>query len=144
MADTDETRLYTKTPRVPVDVVAPQHLELHAELERWGSWNRERYEAGTCSSVEKRFDSSGGREAKRAVVSLPPDPRLRILDRTLRRMVMSVPQHAEAIKLFYANRRTPVVICRVLVIHWKDFGTWMFDARAMVLNISRVLTLEGD
>lgn len=136
----NDVRLYSKAPRVPVDVIAPQHTEIHAELERWGAWNRERYEAGTCSSMEKGFDNTGGRSVKKAVVSLPPDPILRILDKTLRMMVMRVPQHAEAIKLYYATRRTPVVICRVLVIHWKDFGTWMFDARAMVINISRELT----
>ena len=136
----EDVRLYSKPPRVPVDAIAPQHIEIHAELERWGAWNRERYEAGTCSSIEKRYDHSGGRQVKKAVISLPPDPVLFRLDRTVRYMVLSVPQHAETVKLFYVKRNTPWMICRLVSVHWKDFGKWMFDTRAMVINVSRAIS----
>lgn len=134
----DLPRLYSKQPRIPADVIAPQHVEIHADLERWGSWNRERYEAGTCDSLEKHFES-GGREVKTPVISLPTNPRNLQLDRAVRHMSIHVPQHGETIKLFYVKRRPPIVICRVVVVHWKDFGTWMFHCRAMVLNVIRAL-----
>jgi hypothetical protein len=138
LAMTNDPRLYSKQPRIPVDVIAPQHVDIHADLERWGGWNRERYEAGTCASIEKRYDA-GGREVKKAVVSLPTNPRNLQLDRAVRHMSMAVPQHYETIKLFYVTRRPPIVICRMVTVHWKDFGTWMFDCRAMVINVCKAL-----
>src|SRR5690349_9543666 len=111
---TDEPRLYSKARREPIDVIAPQHIEVHADLERWGAWNRERYHQGMCNSIEHAYDSSGGREVKRAVVVLPPNPRHSELDRVVRIMNMRVPQHGETIKLFYARRRSPRDICHVM------------------------------
>jgi hypothetical protein len=129
-------RMYSKTPRVPVDVIAAQHVEVHADLERWGSWNRDRYEPGTCASVEKRYEPRN-KELRPPHVSLPTRPRNLEIDRVVRLMSMSLPQHAETLKLFYVVRRQPQVICRLVVVHWKDFGGWMFDCRAMVINISK-------
>lgn len=138
---TDEApRLYSKQQRVPADVVAPQHIEIHADLERWGQWNRDRYEPGTCASAEKKYDNTGGRETKKATVALPQNPQLRLIDRTLRHMAMRVPPHAECLKLFYVKRSTPFVICRALVIRWEDFPTWMFDCRAMVINVMKQIS----
>lgn len=151
----EDLRLYSKAPRMPVDVVAPQHLEIHDDLERWGSWNRDRYQPGTCASIEKRYDA-GGREVKKPVISLPTDPRNLAIDRAVRRMSMGAHQHSETIKLYYVTRpvrRTVVrsgtritvgcttaqAICGLLTIHWKDFGTWMFDCRSMVLNTMKAL-----
>ncbi len=128
-------RLYSKQPRVPVDVIAPQHIEVHADLERWGSWNRDRYQPGTCASVEKRYEPRN-KELKPPHVSLPTKPRNLEIDRVVRLMAVRLPQHAVSIKLFYVVRRQPQVICRVVAVHWKDFGTWMFDCRSMVLNIA--------
>lgn len=134
----DETvRLYAREPRVPVDDVLPQHQAVHADLERWGAWNRERYQQGMCSSIEKRFDNRGAREVGKAIVTLPPDPKLRQIDTTVRHMALRVPEHAMAIKLYYADKRSPQTICRMLGIHWKDFGRWMGHARSMVMNIAR-------
>jgi hypothetical protein len=138
MTKEEEPRLYSKQARVPVDVIAPQHIEVHADLERWGSWNRERYEAGTCGSVEKRYEPRN-KELKPPHVSLPTNPRNVQLDRAVRHMSIALPQHAETLKLFYVVRRQPVIICRMVTVHWRDFGTWMFDCRAMVINVCKAI-----
>jgi hypothetical protein len=80
MAEEQEPRLYSKQQRAPVDEVAGEHLLIHSDLERWGRWQRERYQQGMCSSLEKRYDSSGGREPSKAIVSLPPDSLLSRLE----------------------------------------------------------------
>lgn len=139
---TDEVRLYSKQERIPVDVIAPQHSDLHADLERWGAWNRERYEQGTCESIEKNFDETGGRQVKRTQIALPVNPRHGQLDRVVRLMQMRVPQHGGTIKLFYAKRKSPLTICHVMVLRFEDFPTWMFDCRAMVENILRRLGVD--
>lgn len=133
----DEVRLYSRQHRTPVDVIAPQHVELHADLERWGTWNRERYQQGTCESFEKNFDETGGRHVKRTHISLPVNPMHAKLDRVVRLMQMRVPQHGETVKLFYAKRRSPLMICHAMVLRFEDFPTWMFDCRSMALNLLR-------
>jgi len=140
VTDTDEPRLYSRQQRTPVDVIAPQHIEIHVDLERWGAWNRERKQQGTCSSVESEYDSSGGRETKRSTVSLPANPRHGQIDRVVRQMRMRVPQHGETVTLFYAKRRSPLDICHVMLLRFEDLPKWMFDCRAMVINLLR---LEG-
>lgn len=134
----DETvLLYSKQPRVPVDVIAPQHIDIHSDLERWGMWNRLRYEPATCASMEKLYTKGG--DTTPPATAHPTNPRNLELDRAVRHMSMAVPQHAETIKHFYVYRRTPIVICRLVVVHWKDFALWMFDCRSMVTNVSRTL-----
>jgi hypothetical protein len=73
----ERVRMYSRQERVPVDVIAPEHDDVHRDLERWGAWNRERYSAGACASIEGDYDPGPGREPKRPVVALPPDPILR-------------------------------------------------------------------
>src|SRR3954462_3554867 len=96
----DETvRLYSKEQRAPVDIVAPHHTKTHADLERFGNWNRERYQQGFCYSVEHRFESNV-REVKRATITLPPDPMLAKLER----VILTLPeQHSETIIQFYCK-----------------------------------------
>lgn len=151
IAMTDDVRLYSKQPRLPVDVVAPQHLAIHAELERFGTWCRERIERGECESIEHLYDETGGREAKRATIALPPDPRMHEIDRVLRHMRMRMPQHGEALRMFYVgalrtntsarglryDQCAPKRICIVLHLRFEDFGGFMFDCRAAVLNLLR-------
>lgn len=86
MTQEEPPRLYSKTQRAPVDEVAGEHRLIHADLERWGRWNRERYQQGMCASLEQRFDSSGGREPSKAIVSLPPDPILSKIEWTVTMM----------------------------------------------------------
>lgn len=132
-------RLYSRMPRVPVDVIAPQHIEIHADLERWGAWNRDRYQPATCASIEKMYEK-GGRDATPA--STAPsivNPRHMQIERAVRYMGMRLPQHGETVKLFYVNRRTPQVICRLVVIHWRDFPVWIGTCRSMVVNIIKTL-----
>lgn len=82
----EEPRLYSKQQRAPVDEVAGEHRIIHNDLERWGRWQRERYQQGTCASLEQNFDSSGGREPSKAIVSLPPEPLLGRIEWTIVQM----------------------------------------------------------
>lgn len=149
---TDEVRMYSRQERTPVDVIAPQHIAIHADLERWGAWNRERHQQGSASSAEGDYEGGGGgREVKRPSVALPANPRHGQLDRVVRLMQLRVPQHGETIKLFYAGARnrkgrvfpaSPTIICNVMMLRFEDFQKWMFDCRAMVVNLLRFEGLE--
>lgn len=140
LAMVDEPILYSRPSLLPVDQVAPQHVDIHADLERWGAWNRERYRAAKCRSLEGDYRRTRagdqGTEYPRLPVWLPPNPRNRQIDRAVLGMLL---QHKETVKLFYVERRAPKHICRLVVIHWSDFPKWMFDCRAMVLNQLRFL-----
>lgn len=122
-------RLYSRQARVPQDLVLPKHQVIHVELDRWGRWNRERYQQGTCESLEKNF-ASGGREVKRPIVTLPPDPRNQQIERAVLRMLF---EHGETTKLYYEKRRSPTTICQIFALRFEDFGKWMGDCRDMVL-----------
>ena len=136
MTDAEEPRLYSKPrtgkDRIAVDEVKPEHFIIHNDLERWGAWNRERYQSGTCESIEKNFDNDGGRTSKRSTVSLPTDPRLVAIEAVVARMHYG---HHNCIKLFYAKRLKLNTICHVVGIKYEDFSQWMYDARQMVVNL---------
>lgn len=155
---TEEVRLYSRPRPGPVDVVAPQHAQIHVELDSWGRWSREKYQPGTCESIEGRFDpGEGGRKVRPPTVSLPENDRLRQIDTVVRYMRMHLVQHGEALKLYYVGalpddrrrdpkrpvlmtqyiRCTPRVICRVLHLHWSNFENLMFDSRAALINLLR-------
>ncbi len=132
----EEPRLWSKQPRLPADVVAQEHRGVHALLERWGAWNRERYQQGTCASLESNYDNSGAREVKRPTVALPPDPRLRRIEEVVVAMMQdrSTEQHGETLREFYCKRWALKTICWAHALQYEDFGRWMYDCRAMVLN----------
>ena len=129
MAEEKETpRLYSNEPRCPVDVVATQHVDIHAELERWGRWNADPYKAASSSIVE------------RYIPPTPPatghgvDPRLIALERAVLRLPA---KHRDTVRLFYVAREDARTICRILKLRYEGFPSWMFIARAMVLNLLR-------
>ena len=124
-----ELRLYSKQPRCPADVIAPQHRDIHAELERWGAWNAERYKASSSGSVESRY-----REQLPPATGHGVDPRLIALERA----VLGLPaKHRDSVRMFYVAREDARTICRVFFLRYEAFPSWMFLCRAMVLNILR-------
>lgn len=154
----EEPRLYSKPQRAPIDEVAPQHAQIHVELEAWGRWSREKYQPGTCDSIESRFDpGEGGRKVRPPTVSLPENDRHRQIDQVVRYMRMHLVQHGEALKMYYVGvlpgdrprdpkrpvlaaqyiRCSPKAICRALHLHWSNFDNLMFDSRAALLNLLR-------
>jgi hypothetical protein len=148
----DQPRLYSRQTKGPQDVVAPQHQEIHAELDSWGRWCRERYVPGECASIEHRFDNTGGRSTKAAVISLPENPMYRRIDKVVRHMRMNMPDHGEALVLYYAGdlfqpkkmatgliyiRCSAQQICRKLHLHWSHFEGHMTYSRAALVNLMR-------
>lgn len=124
----DAPRLYSKQPRCPADVVAPQHQDIHADLERWGAWNAERYRAGASGMVERY------RPPTPPATGLGVDPRLIALERA----VLHLPaKHRDTVRLFYVDRQDARTICRVFALRYEAFPSWMFLCRAMVLNLLR-------
>lgn len=113
------------------DEVAPEHQEIHAKLQRWGRWQTERYQQGFCYSIEHRFEGDRNRTTSRAVVALPPDPELGMIEMA----ILLIPeQHAETIVQYYAKRWAPKTICWAHSIQYEDFARWMHDCRSMVLK----------
>jgi hypothetical protein len=140
-------RLYAKPSNLPVDVIEERHRDIHEWLDKWGAWQRQRYTPETCASMEKLY-LRGGRDATPPETApKPPDPKLVAIDLAWRLMVRRVPQHAEALFLYYVGiaigrRRVPLeprAICRRIRIHPKDFSRWMAHSRSMVLNVMREL-----
>lgn len=132
---TDDVRLYSKQQRVPVDVVAPEHLDLHSELERWGQWNREgRPGPGSCASLEGDFTGSGGRETRTPVVSLPPDPRLARIEAAVVSMIRDrvAEQYGETLREFYCKRWEPKTVCWAHALQYEGFARWMYLCRQAV------------
>jgi hypothetical protein len=127
-------RLWSKAPRAPQDAVADEHREIHADLDRWGRWNREKYQKGTCASIEKNFDETGGRHVRAPVIALPPDPTLRRIEEIVVAMRSTAEQHSETLALYYCRRISPKNICWSMRLRYEDFARWMFDCRAMVLR----------
>lgn len=139
-AKEEEIRLYSKATKCPVDIIAPQHEEIHADLERWGAWNRDRYRPKSCTSMEKNYHRGRGDQAAeypKLPVSLPASAKNRQVDRAVIRLPM---QHRETVRLFYVEKKAPMAICRLIVLRWADFPRWMFDCRCMVLNVLRVVS----
>lgn len=122
----DELRLYSKPSNLPVDVVAPQHEAVHAELGRWGTWNALRYRAAICASVEGRY-----REPTAPATGEAVDPLIMAVERA----VLRIPKdYRDTVRMFYVTRETPSYICRRFVLRPRAFPEWMFTARAMTCN----------
>lgn len=141
--DQEQPRLYSKEVRAPVDIVAVEHLVVHADCERWGRWNRAgRPVGGSCASIEGEYMSSldgtgdGGRQTRAAVVSLPPDPLLARIEV----IVVSMMQHSvteqqgETLREFYCKRWALKTICWAHALRYEGFSRWMFLCRQSVLN----------
>lgn len=134
----EEPRLYSKPARVPKDVIAPEHVEVHADLERWGSWNRERFQLGTCASMEKDYFKGGRDATPPATAPMLVNPHILRVERVVILVGVHVPQHGECIRQFYIRRSDPYLICRLLEIRWEDFPRWTYDCRQAVLNVLAV------
>ena len=98
MTADESPRLYSRPSIVPVDTVAPQHLLIHADLERWGRWNTERIRPRSCASKERDFDGRAGYRSNHyptLPVSLPENARNRQIERAVVRMPMQhrTPHH---------------------------------------------------
>lgn len=139
----NQIRLYSRKPRVPEDIVEPQHQDVHGKLDRWGRWQREKYEPATCASIEKLY-TKGGDTTPPATAPQPLDPVTVAVDQAVRLLRRRVPDHAEALRLYYvgADGRRPMepkLICRRLGLHWSHFRPFMSRARAMAINVLKEL-----
>ena len=148
MSAVEAPRLYSRAQRVPVDVVAPQHEDVHADLERWGRWNRERMRSRGCASAESVYERTRTPGAtieeidlrsvaiEKAIIGMPEDCR-----KTLRWYYFD----AGYLCLKAARNRRPgmpcptiaQIICWMLTLRYEAFPQWMFTCRAMVVNLLR-------
>lgn len=126
-----------------IDAVPDNQRIIHAELEAWARWCREKWQPKTCESVEGKFDpGEGGRHSRAATIALPENPRLRAIDGVIRHMrAFSMPAHGEALRLYYCGqppryRAVPWwIICRVVHVPKAAFPGFMVTARAAVNNM---------
>lgn len=144
LAMVDESiHLYSKPSRLPVDQVAPQHAEIHSDLERWGAWNRERYSPRTCGSAEGRYIRTRAQDQStdypRLPVWQPPNPRNREVDRAILRCAF---RHQEILRRHYVDRLAPAHICKLMALHFRHFGPLLFNSRAAVINNLRLLGFD--
>lgn len=124
----EAVRLYSKAQRVPVDVVAPQHEDIHADLEKWGRWNRERTASRGCASAESVYEKT------RTPGSTAHEVDLRSVQ--LERAVLNVPEpYRQTLRLFYVQGISPSALCKGFSMRHEAFAAWMFAARAMVVNL---------
>jgi DNA-directed RNA polymerase specialized sigma24 family protein len=129
------TAIEVRRPRIPEDLIAPQHEDIHAELNLWGRQSRTHTPRLRCGSAEKLYRVPRGAEydPQPKPALLPP---YRILD--LDRAILRMPDlHRQLIREYYVRQTRPEVLCRRMAIHWSHFGKLMFDSRAMVLNLLR-------
>ena len=142
-----EPRMVTITRRfIPVDVIAPQHREIDAELSQWGQWSCEGRSALRCRSVEGAYRPRNGNidrwefEPPRPSPVSVPNLRMREIDRA----VLRVPEgHRNVLVLHYVAMARPERICRAVAIPQRDFGHWLFTARCMVVNLLREMDLTS-
>lgn len=132
-----DARLYSRDQRLPRDTIAPEHQAVHVDCERWGAWNRERYQQGRCRSIEHRYDDDGGRKVKRPTVALAPDPMLRRIEVAVVALMQTpaTEHHGETLREYYARRWALKTICWAHAIRYEDFGRWIYDCRQAVLNL---------
>jgi hypothetical protein len=127
--------------RLPVDNIAPRHIDLHADLEGWGRWSRERRKRHECASLERAYRAPNGNIDMGWEHNAPqnkpvqiPNERVRALDRA----ILALPQlHLAGMRLHYWHMRSPAHTCRSLALHFSMFGGFMTTGRDMVINILR-------
>jgi len=130
----EQPRLYSKgfSDRVPVDVIAPKHFVVHSQLVRWGTWSWSRGRGSSLASAESLYSGKGGTPPSTAPMAA--DPQIMAVERALIRMPM---QHADTLRMLYAQRLTPGSICKALHLRYEGWGSWIFMARCMVVNLLR-------
>lgn len=122
------------------DRIDPEHYGIHADLEAWGRWSREKRQKRECGSGERSYRSPQPWDAPPLQAFLPANPRHLQIDRAVLAVISSSPNHGTALRLYYAQLCPPWLVARRIRIEFGDVGKWMHDSRAMVL---RHLMLTG-
>jgi len=117
--------------RVPLDVIAEQHLGVHALLIRWGLWSGSRGSA-SLASVEVFSTGKGGTPASTAPMSA--DPQIMAVERAVLRMPT---QHRSTVRMLYVQRLTVLSICKAMHLRYEGWEPWIYTARCMVVNLLR-------
>jgi hypothetical protein len=121
----------------PADEIAPEHEAVHAQLEDWGRWNRDRRGRMRLGSAERRCQSRYRDHHYPTYDEMMPviaNPMNLAIDRA----VLEVPGgHQLALKLNYVQLAPAWLIVRRCRLRPGGFGRWMHDARCMVINLLR-------
>jgi hypothetical protein len=135
-------RLYSKQARIPVDEVAPEHEDIHIELDKWARWNMERYKSSSLCSVESLYQH--GRDGTPPATAPVLDLRSMAIEVAVLKMrsdSMHKP-YSDTIRMFYVQRKTPSFICRFHALKHRAFPSWMFTARHLVMHHLRIVELR--
>lgn len=125
--------------RLPIDLIEPRHIQIHADLESWGRWSRDRRKRQECRSLERGYRAPNGNNEigwqdnppAPSPVNLP-NGRMVEVDRA----VLGLPQlHLAAFRMHYWHMREPVVTCRKVNIRFEGFAAFMTTGRDMVQNL---------
>lgn len=121
--------------RLPLDEIAPQHREIHSDLEAWGRWNVDRKPAKVrCGSAERNYITNWRQYHYPSIAEMMPrlpNPRNREIDRAI---LLCALRHQEVLRRYYVFRQRPEHICRRMPINFIHFGQLIFKARAGVIN----------
>jgi hypothetical protein len=127
--DTEEQEVRSNwRDRTPVDEVAPQHADVHALLIRWGNWNRERSKGGSLAPL---YSTAG---TPPTTTPTACDPLIIETEKCVLRMPK---KYATILRDLYVYRCTPYSICDYRHLRFEAWFSWVFRARAMVVNLLR-------
>lgn len=130
-----EPRLYSRghRDRTPVDVVLPQHADIHALLIRWGAWNASRAARRGAASVEGLYSKVG---TPPATAPLAADRQIVDLERA---MVAMPAEQKDTLRRLYVFRMTPISICQLRRprMRYEAWAEHIATCRSMALNLLR-------
>jgi DNA-directed RNA polymerase specialized sigma24 family protein len=120
------------TDHVPIDEIAIQHEEIHADLQQWGRWNYTKRERSSLASIEGLYEKY--RTAKATAQGELID--LRSIE--VERAVLKMPKmYRDTLRLVYVQEVSSYTICRIFKVRYEAYVAWMFTARCMVKNLLR-------
>jgi DNA-directed RNA polymerase specialized sigma24 family protein len=120
------------TDHVPIDEIAVQHQEIHADLQQWGRWNYTKRERSSLASIEGLY------EKYRTAKATSPGELIDLRSIEVERAVLKMPKmYRDTLRLVYVQEVSSYTICRIFKVRYEAYVAWMFTARCMVKNLLR-------
>lgn len=123
--------------RDPIDFhqVAPEHLDMHARLENWARWSRNRGKGATAPgfALYRASNLESARRQYNAPVASAPTDRLDAARIAAAVSALPVP-HAGALSWCYVLRDSPAAARRRLATTYDGLMLLVRDGRQMLIN----------